>query len=193
MGILKNLPLGFWIEKGLFALIGFFAGFEINRVPQVFTPAVHDVGNRRRIPGISNNAEWIIFCQKGRRPFNATTLLENRKKEGTLFQKERIPSKKYKTRFPACWFGPEYPKSTYNATWQRKHQIYHPTIKNVDCLSWLIQISSNPGDVVFDGFSGTASTAVAALTTGRHFLGAEISLDYWQIGQKRLNQYKEDE
>ena len=24
MGILKNLPLGFWIEKGLFALVGFF-------------------------------------------------------------------------------------------------------------------------------------------------------------------------
>ena len=52
MGILKNLPLGFWIEKGLFALVGFFAGFEIYRVPQVFTPAVHDVGNRRRIPSV---------------------------------------------------------------------------------------------------------------------------------------------
>lgn len=167
------------------------AGFSIKNCLVIEKGNLGGIGDLKG--SFSNNAEWIIFCQKGRRPFNATTLLENRKKEGTLFQKERIPSKKYKTRFPPCWFGPEYPKSTYNATWQRKHQIYHPTIKNVDCLSWLIQISSNPGDVVFDGFSGTASTAVAALTTGRHFLGAEISLDYWQIGQKRLNQYKEDE
>lgn len=167
------------------------AGFSIKNCLVIEKGTLGGIGDLKG--SFSNNAEWIIFCQKGRRLFNSTTLLENRKKEGTLFHKGRIPSKKYKTRFPACWFGPEYPKSTYNSTWQKKHQIYHPTIKNVECLSWLIQISSDPGDVVFDGFSGTASTAVAALATGRRFLGAEISHDYWQVGQERLNKCKEDE
>lgn len=141
----------------------------------------------------ASSAEWVIFCQKGRRFFQATTLLQNRKKEGTRFHKGREPSRKYKTRFPDCWFGPEYPKSTYHATWQKEHQIFHPTIKNIECLRWLIQISSNPGNLVFDGFMGTGSTALAALESGRCFLGCEIASDYWQMTQDRLAAWAENE
>lgn len=167
------------------------AGFTVKNCLVIEKGTLGGIGDLKG--SFASSAEWIIFCQKGRRLFNATTLLENRKKAGTFFHKGRNPSQKYKTRFPDCWFGAEYPKATYNSTWQKKHQIFHPTIKNVECLCWLIQISSNPGDLVFDGFSGTGSTALAALKTGRTFLGAEISNEYWQIGQKRLNQYKEDE
>ena len=161
------------------------AGFQIKNCLVIEKGTLGGIGDLKG--SFASSAEWLIFCQKGRRPFNATTLLENRKKEGTQFHKGRDPSKRYKTRFPDCWFGSEYPKSTYNSTWQKKHQIFHPTVKNVECLSWLIQISSNPGEWVFDGFSGTGSTALAALETGRCFLGAEISPAYWQIGQDRLS------
>ena len=166
------------------------AGFSIKNCLVIEKGTLGGIGDLKG--SFASNAEWIIFCQKGRRVFNSTTLLENRKKEGTFIHKGRSPSKKYKTRFPDCWFGAEYPNSTYNSTWQKKHQIFHPTIKNVECLCWLIQISSNTGDLIFDGFSGTASTALAAKKCGRNFLGAEISLDYWEIGQQRLNQQKED-
>ena len=135
----------------------------------------------------ANNSEWLIFCQKGRRTFNRTCLLENKNKEGTQFHHGRKPSAKYKTRFNACWFGEEYPKATYHPIWQKKHEIYHPTIKNAEFLSWLIQISSLPGELVFDGFMGTGSTALAAIQTGREYLGAEIDPDYYRIIQKRLH------
>ena len=135
----------------------------------------------------ANNAEWVIFCQKGRRNFNHTKLLLNKRKEGTVFCRGREPSKKYKTRFNACWFGKEYPKATYNSTWQKKNNIYHPTIKNVECLSWLIQISSLPGELIFDGFMGTGSTALAAMQTGRKYIGAEIDAGEFQIIQERKN------
>lgn len=160
------------------------AGFTIKNCLVIEKGTLGGIGDLKG--SFANSAEWIIFCQKGRRLFNSTTLLENRKKEGTIFHKGRMPTQKYKTRFPDCWFGPEYPKSTYNATWQKKHQIFHPTIKNAECLSWLIQISSNPGDLVFDGFMGTGSTALAALESGRCFLGCEIAPDYWQMTQDRL-------
>ena len=136
----------------------------------------------------ANNAEWIIFCQKGRRTFQHTTLLENRKKEGMQYHAGRERSKKYKTRFNACWFGEEYPKATYNSVWQKQHQIYHPTIKNVECLSWLIQISSLQGELVFDGFMGTGSTALAAIQTQRAYLGAEIDKAYFEIAQNRIKE-----
>ena len=34
MGILKNLPLGFWIEKGLFALVGFLRVLKLTVCPR---------------------------------------------------------------------------------------------------------------------------------------------------------------
>lgn len=160
------------------------AGFSVKNCMVVEKGTIGGIGDLHG--SFANNAEWIIFCQKGRRVFNHTTLLENRKKEGSIFQTGRTPSKKYKTRFNACWFGDEYPKATYNSAWQTQQGIRHPTIKNVELLAWLIQISSLPGELVFDGFMGTGSTALAARQTGRDYLGAEIEEMYYQIIRRRL-------
>ena len=165
------------------------AGFAVKNCLVIEKGTLGGIGDLRG--SFANNSEWVIFCQKGRKVFRHTTLLQNRKKAGTQCHKGRNPSARYKTRFPACWFGPEYPKATYNSMWQKKHQIFHPTIKNVECLAWLIEISSNPGDLVFDGFMGTGSTALAALETNRTFLGAEIFPAYWQVAQQRLTAWNE--
>ena len=49
-------------------------------------------------------------------------------------------------------------------------------------LSW-----SNPGDVVYDPFMGSGTTAKVAIETGRKYLGSEISAEYWKIAQNRIN------
>lgn len=162
------------------------AGFSIKNCMLVEKGTVGGIGDLKG--SYANNAEWVIFCQKGRRSFNHTTLLKNRKKTGSRFHADREPSKKYKTRFNACWFGEEYPNATYNSTWQKKNNIYHPTIKNVEFLSWLMQISSQPGGLVFDGFMGTGSTALAALSTGRRYLGAEIDREYYEVAKRRIRE-----
>ena len=165
-------------------------GFSIKNCLVIEKGTLGGIGDLRG--SFANNSEWVIFCQKGRRIFNHTTLLRNRKPEGMHFHKGRNLSARYKTRFPACWFGLEYPKSTYNSAWQKQHRIFHPTIKNAECLAWLIQISSDPCALVFDGFMGTGSTALAALETGRRFLGAEIFPAYWQTAQQRLAAWHEE-
>lgn len=162
------------------------AGFTIKNCMVVEKGTVGGIGDLKG--SYANNAEWIIFCQKGRRLFNHTILLQNRKKEGSRFHAGREPSKKYKTRFNACWFGSEYPKATYNSVWQKHNGIYHPTVKNVEFLSWLIQISSQPGEFIFDGFMGSGSTALAAMQTGREYLGAEINPEYFEISQRRIRE-----
>lgn len=166
------------------------AGFIIKNCLVIEKGTLGGIGDLKG--SYASSAEWVIFCQKGRRSFNATELLENRKKEGTLYHKGRQPSRRYKTRFPDCWFGAEYPKSTHNSVWQKKNRIYHPTIKNEVCLQWLIQISSDRNDLVFDGFMGTGSTAVAAIKTGRRFIGTEISREYWEIAQERIQNAREE-
>lgn len=162
------------------------AGFSIKNCLVVEKGHIGGIGDL--LGSYANNAEWIIFCQKGRREFNRTTLLCNRKKEGTILQAGRKPTKRYKTRFNACWFGSEYPKATHNAVWQKKHNIFHPTIKSEEFLSWLIQISSRPGELIFDGFMGSGSTAAAAILTGRDYIGAEIDPGYYKIAQKRITE-----
>lgn len=157
------------------------AGFQIKNCLVIEKGTVGGIGDLQG--SYANNCEWVIFCQKGKRQFEHTHLLRN-KKAGAKLRNRVVPE--YKTRFPVCWFGGEYPKSTYNATWQRKNAIYHPTVKNIDCLAWLIQLSSRKGELVFDGYMGVGSTALAALQTGRHYLGAEIDSQYYEIICDRL-------
>lgn len=50
-------------------------------------------------------------------------------------------------------------------------------------LSW-----SNPGDLVLDLFLGSGTTGVAAIQSGRRFIGIERDPDYFAICQKRIGE-----
>lgn len=164
------------------------AGFQIKNCLIVEKGNLGGIGDLTG--SYANNAEWVIFCQKGRRAFNQTKLLMNQK-QGRVPGRNRNPVPEYKTRFPCCWFGDSYPKATYNSGWQKQNGIYHPTVKNIACLEWLIQLSSTPEALVLDPFMGVASTALASIRTGRHFIGSEIDAEYYQIGTSRINKEKE--
>ncbi len=145
-------------------------------------------GNTGDLQGsYANNCEWIIFCHKGRRVFNKTRLLKNTKPWGKPCNRNGNPIQEYKTRFYCCWFGNQYPKATNNSAWRIKYGFKHPTMKNVKCLEWLIQISSNSGDIVFDPFMGSGSTAIASINTGRFFIGSEIDASHFQLAQSRIS------
>lgn len=64
----------------------------------------------------------------------------------------------------------------------------HPTQKPVSVISPLIRASSAPGDIVFDCFLGSGTTAVAAKQLGRKYIGIEINPDYCKIAEQRLAQ-----
>ena len=159
------------------------AGFTIKNCLVIEKNTVGGIGDL--YGSYASNAEWIIFCQKGRRHFFKTRLLRNHRYGGIPGAKRKqVPE--FKTRFPACWFGPEYPKSTYSTGWHQRTGYSHPTIKNAACLEWLIQISTAPGALVVDPFMGSGSTALAARNTGRHYLGCELWPEYHALALERL-------
>lgn len=162
-------------------------GFNIKNVLVVEKGHIGGVGDLKG--SYANNSEWIIFCQKGRREFNKTQLMKNTKPIGKKCARQGNPIQEYKTRFNSCWFGEEYPKSTYNSSWQKKNNIYHPTIKNVEFLEWLIQISSDENDVVLDPFMGSASTAIACINTMRNYTGFEIDDNYFEMANNRIQNH----
>jgi DNA modification methylase len=50
-------------------------------------------------------------------------------------------------------------------------------------ISW-----SNPGDIVFDPFLGSGTTAKMALLNGRNYIGIDISEEYCEIARRRVEQ-----
>lgn len=68
----------------------------------------------------------------------------------------------------------------------KHNKAVHPTQKPLAILKKLIEVSSNPGDVVLDPFLGVGSTAVAAKMLGRNFLGCDINPVYVKAARKRL-------
>lgn len=65
-------------------------------------------------------------------------------------------------------------------------RVDHPTQKPIAVLSKLIQLTSNPGDLVLDPFGGSGSTGVAALQLGRRAHLIEQDLNYVRLAQARL-------
>ena len=62
----------------------------------------------------------------------------------------------------------------------------HPTQKPEKLIAKLILASSNKNDFIFDPFSGSGTTLVAAKKLGRKFSGIELDKDYSLLSQKRL-------
>jgi len=61
-----------------------------------------------------------------------------------------------------------------------------PTQKALAVMKWCLDLFSNEGDTILDPFMGSASTGVACVLTGRHFVGIERDAEYFGIAQKRI-------
>ena len=53
-------------------------------------------------------------------------------------------------------------------------------------MQYLIMTYTNKGDLVLDFTIGSGTTAVAAHRTDRHYIGFELSEEYYEIAQKRI-------
>ena len=64
----------------------------------------------------------------------------------------------------------------------------HPTQKPVALMEYLIRTYTNEGETVLDFTMGSGTTGVAALRSGRKFLGIEKDPDYFRVAQNRINE-----
>lgn len=68
---------------------------------------------------------------------------------------------------------------------------WHPCQMPESLLARIIAVSSNPGGCVLDPFSGSGTTAAAAVQLGRNYVGVEISPAYVENSDERLARLKE--
>ena len=62
----------------------------------------------------------------------------------------------------------------------------HPTEKPLALFKYLIDVSSNEGDLVLDTCLGSGTTAVACKELGRNYIGIELNPEYVKIAEDRL-------
>ena len=64
----------------------------------------------------------------------------------------------------------------------------HPTQKPVSLYEYLIRTYTNAGETVLDICMGSGTTGVAAIQTGRNFIGIEKEQKYFEIASRRIAQ-----
>lgn len=63
----------------------------------------------------------------------------------------------------------------------------HPTQKSLDLLKRIVLSCTNKGDKILDPFTGSSTTGVAALKSGRKFVGIDLDKNYLDLSVKRLS------
>lgn len=63
---------------------------------------------------------------------------------------------------------------------------FHPTVKPVDLMRYLVRLVTPRGGTVLDPFTGSGTTGMAALYEGFNFIGCEREADYIEIARARI-------
>jgi site-specific DNA-methyltransferase (adenine-specific) len=67
-----------------------------------------------------------------------------------------------------------------------RNETDHPAVFPERLVSDHISSWSNEGDIVYDPFMGSGTTAIAAKKLGRNYIGSEISQEYCAIAVSRI-------
>ena len=91
------------------------------------------------------------------------------------------------TPSPAVIADEKFPSSiVYFPKGHDKDAWIHPTQKPVDLLRYLVLTYTNEGDTVLDNCMGSGTTAIACIKERRHFIGFELSKEYFDKAVRRI-------
>jgi site-specific DNA-methyltransferase (adenine-specific) len=126
-------------------------------------------------------------------PQPTESIIRDRKRVPGAFVGNRTPNKKNEHRLgtkPQPNYYPEFvaPRNVLEIPCvPRATGTLHPTQKPVALYEYLIKTYTNPGDTVLDFCMGSGTTGVAAVKTGRNFIGIEKEGNYFEIASRRIN------
>ena len=103
----------------------------------------------------------------------------------------------WRSSFEVCMYVTKGKPGTFNFVSQAQcknvfvysithKQTTHPTEKPLAFIELIVEVTSNPGDLIVDPFMGSGTTAVACQRLGRDFIGFELEPAYIRMARKRL-------
>ncbi len=83
----------------------------------------------------------------------------------------------------------EWTKSVWTFSAESARKVGHPAPFPVELPFRLIQLYTFEGDIVLDPFMGSGQTAIAAVKSGRHYVGYETEDRYVEMAERRIREF----
>jgi site-specific DNA-methyltransferase (adenine-specific) len=148
---------------------------------------------------LKNNSAMYIFCNQNKidffkqeleKYFKIKNLIVWIKNNWTAGDLKAAYGKQYEFIFYVNKGRREINGKRLTDVWYFKRvagkQQLHQNQKPLDLIKQCILKSSNEGDLVFDGFMGSGTTAIACKELNRNFIGFELDKEYFDIANKKL-------
>lgn len=126
-------------------------------------------------PVLRDVTERVIIASKGR--FDRAVKRSKREEEG-LPHEASIDTEEFLEATLDVWEIPS----------ERATRVGHPAPFPVALPRRLIELYTYLGDLVLDPFIGSGTTAIAALETGRHYVGFDTEADYVALATERIRE-----
>lgn len=167
LGRKPYIPLHVYIVESLLE-IGFLMRGEIiwNKASSASPSTAWGSWLSAANPTLRDVHEYILVFSKG--AFNRKN---PEKRENTISKDEFLESTRSVWTFPA----------------ESAHKVGHPAPFPVELPRRLIELYTFKDEVVLDPFMGSGQTAIAAVKTGRHYVGYEVDEEYVRLAEKRIN------
>lgn len=124
-------------------------------------------------PVLRDVTERVIVASKGR--FDRAVSRKDRQRTGLPFENTITKELFFESTLDVWEIRPEHAR-----------RVGHPAPFPVELPERLIHLYTYREDVVLDPFLGSGSTALAALRTGRHYVGFDTDPEYVALAERRL-------
>lgn len=133
----------------------------------------------------------LVFC-KSKPPYYPLKTKGEPYKKGKALRNTQVYGSQKETLVENT-SGERYPRSViYFKTAESEGQVVHPTQKPLGLFDYLIRTYTKENDIVFDACMGSGTTAIAAINSGRRFLGFEKSEEYSEVLESRIKYFLPD-
>jgi DNA modification methylase len=166
LGRRPYIPLHTWIAQSMLE-VGFLMRGEIiwNKAASASPSTAWGSWKSASNPTLRDVHEYILVFSKG-----AFKRENKNHRENTITREEFL----------------EFTKSVWTFPAEAATRIGHPAPFPVELPYRLIQLYSFEGEVILDPFMGSGQTAIAAMNSGRHYIGYELSQEYVNLANTRI-------
>lgn len=143
------------------------------KIPQKEKDAIIKTLDGRKTPQLKGQSEPIVLAQNPK----DGTFINNWIEHGVGLIDT---TKSLDGKFPGTVMDVPKPKG------QERAESKHLTLKPMRLMEHLINVFTKPGDIVFDPFSGSGTTGVACVNTGRQYIGIELTDEFYNESIERI-------
>lgn len=71
---------------------------------------------------------------------------------------------------------------------KEEFNIKHPTVKPLQIMERLLEMTTQEGNLVLDPFMGSGTTGITCISNNRKFIGFELIPEYYDIAEQRIKE-----